>query len=218
MTLASKPAPQTKPSPHGLSCVCASVRWLQRARVCLEVCDMELFEEHWATMWACFPRPNSLRSCVESRAQNALLLVRPEGAKVAVLRPWRASPTPAAPTNPTLLSGSFLTSSSHGRISTRDAISGSAPHFPWEYTVFPVCCYHLPLCAEEEPGSPDLSPGRTKVIQDPKRHPRVYAPCRGPSQRRPKGRYCAPWIHALHIQDILGCREARTKRELFPLL
>lgn len=54
---------------------------------------------HRATMWACFSRPGTLHSCVNSRAQNALLLVRPGSAKVAALRPWRARylRTPAAP-------------------------------------------------------------------------------------------------------------------------
>lgn len=114
------------------------------------------------------------------------------------------SPTPAAPRIQLRLSGktkkkkqqeSFFTSpgdsSSHGRIPTRNAIPGPAACFPWEYTVFPVCCYHLSLCAEEKQGSQDLSSGRTQVIQIPKRHFRVLASHRGPPQRRAKGRYCA---------------------------
>lgn len=116
--------------------------------------------------------------------------------------------------------GSSSSSSSHGRISSGVVISGPAACFPWEYTVLPVRCHHLPLCAAEEQGREDLSPpGRTEVVQIPERHLRVPAASRlGPPRRRPQGRYRAARIHALHIQDILGRREARTKRKLFPLL
>lgn len=108
--------------------------------------------------------------------------------------------------------------SSHGRTPSRNAVSGPAPRFPWEYTVLPVCCYHLPLCAEEKQGSQELSSRRTEVIRVLKRHFRVIASRRGPPQRGAEGRYCAARLHALHIQDVLGRGEARTKRELFPLL
>lgn len=108
--------------------------------------------------------------------------------------------------------------SSHGRTPSRNAVSGPAPRFPWEYTVLPVCCYHLSLCAEEKQGSQELSSRRTEVISVLKRHFRVISSRRRPPQRRAEGRYCAARIHALHIQDVLGRGKARTKRELFPLL
>lgn len=109
---------------------------------------------HWTTMWACFSRPSTLRSCVESRAQNALLLVRLESAKVAALRPWRAHhlrlrrPRESNFTEREIKRlPSPRDSFSHGRIPNRNVVSGPAPCFPWEYTVYPVCCYHLSLCA-----------------------------------------------------------------------
>lgn len=79
----------TKP-PHMDSCV--GLLWRSvGSNVCGVLWHTIVWEAlHRATMWACFSRPNSLSSCVETRGQNALLLVRPESAKVAALRPWRA--------------------------------------------------------------------------------------------------------------------------------
>lgn len=56
-------------------------------RVCLNVRDIKMFWEalHRATMWACFSRPSALHSCANSRAQNALLLVRAGSAKAKQL-------------------------------------------------------------------------------------------------------------------------------------
>lgn len=56
-------------------------------RVCVNVRDIKMFWEalHRATMWACFSRPSALLSCANSRAQNALLLVRPGSAKAKQL-------------------------------------------------------------------------------------------------------------------------------------
>lgn len=100
--------------------------------------------------------------------------------------------------------------SSHGRTPSRNAVSGPAPRFPWEYTVLPVCCYHLSLWAEEKQGSQEPSSRRTKVIPVLKRHFRIISSRRRPPQRRAEGRYCAARLHALHIQDVLGRGEART--------
>lgn len=180
----------------------------------------------WATMWACFSRPCALRSCVESRAKNALILARAASAKAAAPRPWRARHrrlwrAPRAQLHRATeikIKCSSPSSSSHGRISIRYGMPGPRYCFPWEYTVFPVCCHHHPFCTEEEQGSQDLSSIRTKVIQILQRHLPVFSPYRWTSQRRPKGRYCSAWIHALHLQDILVCRETWTKLELFPFI
>lgn len=140
---------------------------------------------HSATMWACFSRPSTLASCGVRSAKNALL-VRREGAKVAALRHWQAHHLrprrrrlSAVGKEPLAVSQWLL--HSHGRTSTRNVISRPAPCFLLEYTVFPVCCYHLSLCAKETQGSEDLSSGRAEVICFPKRHFRVLASFGGPS-------------------------------------
>lgn len=110
-------------------------------------------------------------------------------------------------------------SSSHGRTSILHVISGPALCFLLEYTVFPVCCHHLPLRSQETQGSQDVSPGRPQVVRLPKRHFLVVASRGGgPSQRGAEGGCGPPRLHAVHIQDLLGGGEAGTKRELFPLL
>lgn len=95
--------------------------------------------------------------------------------------PATAAPNTCFKTVEESLLRSHSDSSSHGRTSIRNVISGPAPCFLLEYTVFPVCCYHLSLCAEETQGSEELSSGRAEVIRVPKRHFRVFASFGGPS-------------------------------------
>lgn len=172
-------------------------------------------------MWACFFRPSApapLLCEVQSakRTSSGATGERKSKAALGARGAHRGNPSPANPTKePPRRSPSCP--SSHGRTPSRNAVSGPAPRFPWEYTVLPVCCYHLPVCAEEKQGSPEPSSRRTEVIAVLKRHFRVIPSRRGP-QRRAEGRYCAARLHALNIQDVLGRGEARTKRELFPLL
>lgn len=138
---------------------------------------------HSATMWACFSRPSTLASCgVQSAKTHFWCDVRAQKQQLSdtdrhtisghggnVLTQWKRA------------SCGLSDSSSHGRTSIRNVISRPAPCFLLEYTVFPVCCYHLPLCAKETQGSEDLSSGRAEVICFPKRHFRVFASFGGPS-------------------------------------